>query len=208
MEKFIKELEGRLLPGMFRFVNEKIFLNPRMKIDEAVLNIYHEGFRMQSRKWPEKPLELVKKRLKPSDWIVDVGCGEAEISMHFPYVASIDINPCNERVIQSDSAQMPFQEGCFDVAVLCLSLMTENAFKVVEECCRILKDSGRLIIVEISSRIADKPQFIRDVRNVGFDLHEKYSNNYFELMEFKKNKESFRDKIKKVCLRPYIYKKR
>jgi ribosomal RNA-processing protein 8 len=203
----IDKLEKRLLAGKFRLINEKLYKNSKTKIDDSLLAAYHAGFQSQAEKWPERPLDLIKDKLKNTQLIVDMGCGEAELATCFEFVISLDLHPTNSHAMQCNMNSVPLRKKSVDAVVFCLSLMTMDASVPIREANRILRKGGRLLIAEVASRIRNIREFIGQVEKTGFKSLKTYTNKYFVLAEFEKTG-SMDDASHEIALRPWVYKKR
>lgn len=203
---FKDEVEKRLEGGKFRFMNEKLGRNPHAKMNMAHLSAYHRGFRSQAARWPERPVDMIWKRLKPSELVVDMGCGEAVLAARHPFVVSLDLHPASDRVIACDMNNAPLRNESADAVVFCLSLMQEDAGRPLREGSRILRRGGRLFVAEAASRIVDVDRFTRDVERLGLTAIHRHVTRYFVLMEFKKLREAAH--TGPLVLKPCVYKRR
>ncbi|KAG9392533.1 Methyltransferase-related [Carpediemonas membranifera] len=190
-------MKQKLDQGRFRMLNEMFYTTKSDEIktmvdkDEELLHIYHRGYRSQVEKWPVRPLELIIKELSSSKGLVigDFGCGDAALAERLSAkhtVHSFDMVAINDRVTPCDISNVPLDTGVLDVAVFSLSLMGPNYAQFIKEACRCLRKGGRLIIAEVSSRMAGrtKDAFVEAVIASGFKLSSLDDRDYFVLMKF------------------------
>jgi SAM-dependent methyltransferase len=139
---------------------------------------YHEGFRHQVESWPENPVDVIVRSLTAqytnrSCVVADFGCGDAQLAKDLlqvrrkekckggvkknhecPFtVHSFDLVAPNELVTACDMANVPLPDKSVDVCVFCLSLMGTNLADFIREAHRVLKDTGRVKVAEVRSRI-------------------------------------------------------
>jgi ubiquinone/menaquinone biosynthesis C-methylase UbiE len=122
------------------------------------------------RRWLQPPSELIEKlNIDPSDVVVDFGCGPAyytiEIAKKAKAVIAIDISPAmlskaqnkaakagtkNIQFLQSDGRKIQCPDGSVD-KILLVTVYHEvgESETVLKEFLRILKPSGKIIIVEV-----------------------------------------------------------
>lgn len=208
----IDDLEKKLHGGKFRLLNEKMYRNKSLSGKEA--SEYHVYYENQIKKWPSDPKNAIIEKIKIDEQagnkIADLGCGSAEIADKFPNVVCFDKYPTSDKAIKCSINSIKAENGEFDVAICCLSLMKPNITGELKEVSRILKVGGIFYIAEVSSRIKNTKKFISDVEKLGFKLKEvDTANKYFKLFSF--NKMSELDTSKKlpcVMLSEWKYKKR
>lgn len=207
-DKLSKKLEG----GKFRLLNEKMYKNKELTCSESIK--YHEYYANQIKKWPADPTKLVMQKINDAGQkdmeIADLGCGNAEVSRHFKRVRSFDKYPVTDGVIKCELSEIPAQDGEFDVAICCLSLMMTYVTKVLKETNRILKVGGTFYFVDVTSRIRNMRRFINDIEKFGFKLKEvDTKNTHFCMLIFGKVGNIERtSRIPTVSLNPWVYKKR
>jgi len=63
-----------------------------------------------------------------------------------------------------------------DAVVCCLSLMGTDWINTIREARRVLKDDGKLLIAEVSSRFEKIDEFVKLIESVGFESSGKVSN--------------------------------
>lgn len=166
----------------------------------------YSGFREQTRKWPQRPVDVAIQWLKPkpSQWIVaDLGCGDAELSTKASQkVLSFDLIATNPRVIACNMTRVPLPPQSIDVAIFCLSLMGTDYGSFLLEASRLLRENGWLWIAEVQSRFMDECGksilhiFIAAVENMGFALKKKTTDNsHFVVLEFQGKKGRVTDNV-------------
>ncbi|KAJ1440204.1 methyltransferase-domain-containing protein [Ochromonadaceae sp. CCMP2298] len=185
-QKFAKKLEG----ARFRTINETLYTSTGQNAfdsfqrDPIQFDIYHAGFREQSRQWPYNPLHGIVAWLRAKGGkggkklrIADMGCGDAELAASLSdvhTVHSFDLVSRNSRVVASDIAHVPLREGSVDVVVFCLALMGTNVPDFVREAHRILAVRGSLRIAEVRSRFDGDgisiKKFEKFLKRAGFDI--------------------------------------
>lgn len=97
----------------------------------------------------KRQLEFVDEHIRGD--VLDVGCGDGIIgAIYGDRVTSCDIEDNNRFGIEVDIArgeELPYDDNSFDtVCLIGVIEHTENPMQVMIECCRVLKDSGRLIM--------------------------------------------------------------
>lgn len=125
-----------------------------------------EGYRFEKLEYLEKRVDYAGYADKD---VLDVGCGVGNDTARFAeggaHVTAIDISPraielteCNfrqrrlpGRFLLMDAEQMSFADATFDL-VYCHTVLqfTPRPPRLVEECYRVLKPGGRLIIMAIN----------------------------------------------------------
>ena len=223
------KLENNLSSSKFRIINEKLYTmsseeaSKYFKENKEDFEIYHKGFSSQSKQWPINPNELILKTLKLKKYknkiIADIGCGEAFLAKNLIplnyQIYSFDLVSLNEYVTVANMNNLPLKNHFCDLAIFCLSLMNKNFLPFIFEANRILKVNGKLLVAEISSRIADLDKFILQFKLMKFKLVKKINvKNYFTILTFKKiddaklNKNILNIENTYDILKPCLYKKR
>ena len=215
-------VEDKLRSSKFRWLNEQLYTQPSsgaLKLftdSPEMFSVYHEGFSLQTQKWPVNPLDRIVSYLNSltADLIVvDLGCGEARLALEVEQkVTSFDLVALNRRVTACDMRDLPLETASVDISVFCLSLMGTNTGEFLMEGRRILRHRGELIIAEISSRFENIDQFIASVEQLSFKLVSREQlTDMFILMIFRKKKGKIYSQAveqEQFSLKPCLYKKR
>ena len=212
-----ERLESQLAGGRFRFINELLYTRPSAEAVELfaaepeLYEVYHEGFRTMSARWPQNPVITIAEWLReqPASWVVgDLGCGDAQLAEEVEQkVHSFDLVAGNERVTACDIANVPLPSGGLDVVVFSLSLMGSNYADFLKEAHRLLRPKGTLKVAEVASRFHDIDEWIEQLVGLGFRLTQRdESNTHFVLLEFTRTVPGSLEKA--VPLKPCIYKRR
>lgn len=197
----LQAMKQRLQGGHFRWLNEKLYTTSGddafrlMKSDPNLYERYHDGFREQTKSWPERPVDVAIHWLKrkPPTWsVVDLGCGDAELAKTVRQkVYSFDLVANNVEVIACNMNNLPLKSSTVDAAVFCLSLMGTDYGSFIQEAARVLKTTGWLWVAEVQSRFIDQSgssvleDFISAVKGLGFELRRKDTkNSHFLILEF------------------------
>lgn len=229
LTKITERMETNLEDSKFRILNEKLYKSSSKEASDYFKSnsedfiTYHKGFSTQAKKWPINPNDIILKSLLLPKYketvIADIGCGEGKIGQKLVplgyTVKSFDLVSLNEFVTVGDMKNLPIEKKSVDIAIYCLSLMNKNFIPFISECNRILRVGGRMLVVEISSRIVDNKKFCGVFEKYGFEeIKRKNLEGYFEMFTFRKIKDC---KITKEdeeldntydILKPCIYKKR
>jgi SAM-dependent methyltransferase len=82
--------------------------------------------------------------------LLDVACGNNLLVLTYGNGTGCDIHPYPRISVRCDSAKLPFRSGSFDsVAMLaCLNHIVSRR-ETIEECRRVLRDGGRLLVTMI-----------------------------------------------------------
>eukprot|EP00967_Tisochrysis_lutea_P115900 scaffold186121_cov27-Tisochrysis_lutea.AAC.1 len=213
------KLKEQLAGARFRDINEQLYTQDSMHAVELfggqpeLYHAYHEGFRLQARGWPVRPVDTIVDWLnkQPRRWVIaDIGCGDAEISERVKQkVLSFDLVAGKPHVTACDAASLPLPDGSLDAAIFCLALMGSNYVDFLREAYRVLKLSGMLRIAEVSSRFHNIDAWVKMMTgSLGFELVERdESNTHFLHFLFRKVETLQRD-AGIVPLKPCLYKRR
>ncbi|MDE3183072.1 MAG: class I SAM-dependent methyltransferase [Bacteroidota bacterium] len=128
--------------------------------------------------------QIIKRRYKPTDKILDAGCGggknlfwflKNEIDIYgidkdatpVNYLKSLHPDFTSERFQVAETDQLPFEDNFFDhvisSAVLHFAKSTPHFYNMVKELVRVLKPKGSLFIRMASSiGLEDKVKLIED----------------------------------------------
>jgi ArsR family transcriptional regulator len=101
--------------------------------------------------------------------VLDVGSGDGAVAAYLaPYCRTLTCIDASERMVEAarvrfardtkvsvreaDAHALPFDDGCFDVAVLFHTLTyAERPHLVVAECARVLRPAGRLVVLSLDA---------------------------------------------------------
>jgi len=99
---------------------------------------------------------------KPGSKILDVGCGAgttvAYLAKTMGFQATgMDINPAfhsaDPKIIHGNATHIPFPDKSLDGIVMeCSFSVVDDQQKVLQECYRVMKDNGKLIITDMYAR--------------------------------------------------------
>lgn len=208
----------RIEGSKFRILNEKLYTSTSEKAKQLFnqhpdyFDVMHKGFATQATTWPIVPVDETIKWIQshhpPPQEIADMGCGDAKISQSVPNkVYSFDFKARNKNVTECDMSHTPLSDESVDVVVFVLSLMGTNLDDFIKEAYRIIKKSGTLLIIEVTSRIENLQGFISAIEERGFSkVEQKELTNYFTWLEFKVSTQI--NVEHPLILKPCIYKKR
>lgn len=181
---FSESIKRRL--GDFSEMNKQWSISNSKTTHERLLNSpeewyqYHTLYREKRQTWLEIPyIEIAKKLSYRPDWVIgDFGCGENLLKNEIENkVYSFDHIAIDESVIACDISNVPLDSNFLDVAVFSLSLMGSNYKEYIQEAYRTLKNFGKIIICEPSSKWKDREQELKDViESIGFKCFEAMRN--------------------------------
>ena len=82
--------------------------------------------------------------------LLDIGCGNNLLVRTYGNGIGVDVHPYADADARCDSAQLPFRSAAFDsVALLaCLNHIVRRS-ETLDECNRVLREGGRLLITMI-----------------------------------------------------------
>lgn len=122
-------------------------------------------YRYASEKYPEirkhEFLSIITKaRINKNQNVLDLGCGNAQISNHLKDAIYYGIDPCSnflkgikqKKVVIGSLRSLPFKDNYFD-HVICLTGLHHEISReeIYAECYRVLSDQGRLTIHDIKT---------------------------------------------------------
>ena len=135
---FKRKLDG----ARFRQINEMLYSTrsgqsfAKFQGDPKLFDIYHEGFREQTRAWPHNPLDTIIQWIRfshPKAVVVDMGCGDARLAAELTdpssssssrnVVHSFDLVSRSPLVTACDIRHVPLADASTDIVVFCLALM-------------------------------------------------------------------------------------
>lgn len=213
--KMAKKLQG----AHFRMLNEELYTTPStaavdlFERDTSLFEAYHIGFREQTKRWPQNPVELIIKELRkhPRAWVIaDLGCGDARVAQVLPNrVHSFDLVANNERVVACDIAKVPLKDASTNAVVLSLALMGTNYDEFLREAHRIIPQGGRVYVAEVRSRVEHVLDDFRTMLStMGFRVDKCDTSNTMFIMLFLTKVAPFDSSYKAPPLKACQYKKR
>jgi len=213
--KMAKKLQG----AHFRMLNEELYTTPStaavdlFERDASLFEAYHIGFREQTKRWPQNPVELIIKELRkhPRAWVIaDLGCGDARVAQVLPNrVHSFDLVANNERVVACDIANVPLKDASTNAVVLSLALMGTNYDEFLREAHRIIPQGGRVYVAEVRSRVEHVLDDFRTMLStMGFRVDKCDTSNTMFIMLFLTKVAPFDSSYKAPPLKACQYKKR
>jgi RNA polymerase sigma factor (sigma-70 family) len=171
------EIEGLVeLTDIFRFINP---FNPPLDIINLIDARRTKYFASKTSGWDNirdrffnsSDLDHILSRLELKDGqkAADLGCGSGFVSLPLAILGQkvvaldadpgmiVELNRTRSEIelkklhpALADLRQLPFRTDCFDNIFLVLVLHhIPNPFLVIEQCANILKESGRIIIVDL-----------------------------------------------------------
>ena len=143
---------------------------------------YHNDLSGFKKFFFETNYKLLVKGIKENDKVLDVACGEGELSKYLPTKDIIGIdnsetaiklaieNKAVGQYLVMDMQDLKFEENSFDVVTCSLSLFyftKENIDKVLQEIRRVLKPNGRFVF---SYKNLEHPKILKTKPQGFFDL--------------------------------------
>jgi SAM-dependent methyltransferase len=111
--------------------------------------------------YEEQVLPLVVRHLRGSERVLDVGCGEGQVTRCIARLgaAAVGIDPVRSQIrvayarggsacyVQARAEQLPYREAAFDSVVVCMALEHVDPFEpAVGEIARVLAPGGRFLL--------------------------------------------------------------
>jgi hypothetical protein len=149
---------------------------------------YHTLYRQARKDWAVVPYdEMIRWCGQRSGYVIgDFGCGEAKLAEAVSdrhTVHSFDHIAVNNNVVECNMAHVPLDDETLDVAIFSLSLMGANVTDYIREAYRALKLDGQLHVIEATSRFADREQFMKTLKELGFggiDVEDKWKFTHIQ----------------------------
>jgi SAM-dependent methyltransferase len=138
---------------------------------------------------------LARRRVKAvlphiSGRLLDVGCGSNRLVRHYANGVGVDVYPWpGADVIVNDTAALQWKSESFDTVTIVAALNhIPNRSAVLNECRRVLKPGGRLIITMLTPRTSRIWHWLRapwdaDQRDRGMQPGEVYGFTSAQLIE-------------------------
>lgn len=124
-----------------------------------------------------KIASLLSKYNKPTYTAIDLGCGKNRLRNHESVKkmkwTSVDVHAIDDSVCVADMGSLPYEDECYDFAILSRSLWARNHMDVLKETYRILKSGGRVIVCESFFRWLNEGlenTLLNDLKTVGFQI--------------------------------------
>ena len=107
--------------------------------------------------------ELDELKYKKTKYVVDMGCGKAQISQYFKddkrfEFTNYDHISSNDTIISCDISKIPLEDNEVDICILSLAMWGSNCEEYIQEASRILESNGLLYIIEPTKRWSDKDE--------------------------------------------------
>jgi SAM-dependent methyltransferase len=122
--------------------------------------------------------------------LLDVGCGSNQLVRHYANGVGVDVHPWpGADVIVSDTATLAFESESFDTITIVAALNhIPNRAAVLEECRRVLRPGGRVVITMLTPRTSRIWHWIRapwdaDQRDRGMQPGEVFGFTSAQLVE-------------------------
>jgi SAM-dependent methyltransferase len=112
--------------------------------------------------YEEQILPLVGKHLRAARRVLDVGCGEGQVSRYIArgggHVVGLDPTPSQIReartrggppqFVEAKAEQLPFGDDTFDAVILCLAIEHIDPFEpAIDEIARVLEPDGQFLLL-------------------------------------------------------------
>jgi len=122
--------------------------------------------------------------------LLDVGCGSNRLVRHYANGVGIDVHPWpGADFIVPDTATLQWESGSFDTVTIIAALNhIPNRVAVLNECRRLLRPGGRIVITMLTPRISRVWHWLRapwdsDQRERGMQSGEVYGFTSKDLLE-------------------------
>ena len=107
--------------------------------------------------------ELDELKYKKTKYVVDMGCGKAQISQYFKddkrfEFTNYDHISSNDTIISCDISKIPLEDNEVDICILSLAMWGSNCEEYIQEASRILESNGLLYIIEPTKRWSEKDE--------------------------------------------------
>ena len=143
-----------------------------------------------------KRLELIKKYIKKTDKILEIGCGSGNLlkNIDCDNISGLDIShlmieECKKimpkgKFLSGDAENLPFKDNSFDKVIISEVLYyLPDLNKAISEAYRVLNKDGFLLITSLNK----KYNFVKTLVNVlKIGVHDNISMAYISLRNLKK----------------------
>jgi len=138
---------------------------------------------------------LAKRRVRAvlphiSGRLLDVGCGSNRLVRHYANGVGVDVHPWpGADIIVDDTATLQWESGSFDTVTIIAALNhIPNRAAVLNECRRVLRPGGRVVITMLTPRTSRIWHWVRapwdaDQRERGMRPGEVYGFTTAQLLE-------------------------
>ena len=140
-------------------------LRKRLEDEPQLWHKYHEISEQNESSFPEDEIprnriiaELNKIQTKRTKHVVDMGCGKAQVSLHFKEdkrfkFTNYDHVAFDEDTVTScDISNVSDEDNTVDIVILSLAMWGSNCHDYITEAYRILETGGILYIIEPTKR--------------------------------------------------------
>ena len=177
-------------------------LNTLFKEDKSLWKTYHEISKENEKTFPEEEIprnkiivKLNKIKTKRTKKVVDMGCGEGQISRHFnndsrfEFINYDHISDNNDLIIECDISNVPKENDTVEIVILSLAMWGSNCKDYIKEASRILESDGKLYIIEPTKRWSSKDENDNIIEGEeGKKLRDLLEENGFNIIESDINK--------------------
>jgi ribosomal RNA-processing protein 8 len=131
---------------------------------------YHATSEENEKSFPEDEIprnriihELNKIQTKRPKVVVDMGCGNAQISQHYKndhrfQFINYDHISSNDSVTSCDISRTPLDDNSVEICILSLAMWGHNCKEYITEASRILETNGELYIIEPTKRWTEEDE--------------------------------------------------
>ena len=125
---------------------------------------YHEISEENEKSFPDDGIprnriiaELNKIHTTRTKFVVDMGCGKAQIAQHYNndhrfHFINYDHISSNAAVTSCDISHTPLEDNSVEICILSLAMWGHNCKEYIAEASRILESNGELYIIEPTKR--------------------------------------------------------
>jgi hypothetical protein len=175
-------------------------IHKKIQQEPQLLNEYHDKLDEVRRQWPLDPINIIASKINglklPAHIIMklvigDFGCGRAKLAelLKENKMYNFDHHKIlNDKIIACDMKSVPLKrDGQLDIAVFCLSLMSENWLDYIVEAKRCLTKNGLLFIAETTKSLSRRLHNLREIlEEQGFEKYSDEEKGDFTFIEARK----------------------